>query len=76
MYSLTKLFVAVVALSTFASTNPIADKGDTQNLEARGGCLGYANYNACLAGRHRACPIGAGQATCFATASKVCQQNC
>ncbi|KAI6767672.1 hypothetical protein HG530_005681 [Fusarium avenaceum] len=76
MYSPTKLFVAVMALTTFASATPIAEAADVQNLEARGGCLGYANYNACAAGRRRTCHIGAGQASCFAAASRVCQENC
>ncbi|KAF4985698.1 hypothetical protein FGRMN_11121 [Fusarium graminum] len=76
MYSPAKLIVAVMALTTFASANPIAANSEAQNIEARGNCLGYANYNACAAGRRRSCPIGAGQATCFATASRVCQQNC
>ncbi|KAF4969557.1 hypothetical protein FSARC_3240 [Fusarium sarcochroum] len=75
MYSPTKLFVAAMALTTFASANPIAEKSDSQ-IEARGGCLGYANYAACAAGRRRACPIGAGQSSCFNTASQVCQKNC
>jgi hypothetical protein len=76
LHILQKLFVAVMALTTFASATPIAEAADVQNLEARGNCLGYANYNACAAGRRRTCHIGAGQASCFAAASRVCQENC
>ncbi|KAJ4245215.1 hypothetical protein NW762_014085 [Fusarium torreyae] len=76
MYSPAKFLVAVMALTTFASANPIAENSDAQNLEARAGCLGYANYAACAAGRRASCPLGAGRATCFSTAARVCQENC
>ncbi|KAM0227351.1 hypothetical protein ACHAPO_011598 [Fusarium lateritium] len=76
MYSPAKLLVAVMALATFASASPVAEKNNAQSLEARGGCLGYANYAACASGRRRSCPIGAGQNQCFTAAARVCQENC
>ncbi|KAF0639813.1 hypothetical protein FPSE5266_00702 [Fusarium pseudograminearum] len=76
MYSPTKLFVAFMALTTFATASPIAEKSDTQSLEARGSCFGYANYAACASARRRSCPHGAGQNQCFTAASRACQQNC
>ncbi|KAJ3460489.1 hypothetical protein MRS44_011356 [Fusarium solani] len=44
MYSPAKLFVAVMAFTTVTAAMPAPENTDNQNLEARGGCLGYANY--------------------------------
>ncbi|RGP69688.1 hypothetical protein FSPOR_4500 [Fusarium sporotrichioides] len=76
MYSPAKLFVAVMALTTFAAASPVAEKSNTQNIEARGNCFGYANYAACASARRRSCPHGVGQNQCFTAASRVCQENC
>ncbi|KAI8664221.1 hypothetical protein NCS55_00930200 [Fusarium keratoplasticum] len=76
MYSPAKLFVAIMAFTTVTAAMPAPENADNQNLEARGGCLGYANYSACVTGRRRSCQPGAGQASCFNTAQRVCQANC
>ncbi|RGP80580.1 hypothetical protein FLONG3_1319 [Fusarium longipes] len=76
MYSPTKLFIAAMALTTFASASPVSEKANVQSLEARGSCFGYANYAACASARRRSCPHGAGQNQCFTAASRVCQENC
>ncbi|KAI8663574.1 hypothetical protein NCS57_00958800 [Fusarium keratoplasticum] len=46
MYSPAKLFVAIMAFTTVTAAMPAPENADNQNLEARGGCLGYANYSA------------------------------
>ncbi|KAF4981741.1 hypothetical protein FZEAL_2543 [Fusarium zealandicum] len=76
MYSPAKLLVAAMAFTTLGAAMPTADNADAQNIEVRAGCLGYANYSACVAGRRRACSPGAGFSQCFNTAQRVCQQNC
>ncbi|KAI8665271.1 hypothetical protein NCS56_00962500 [Fusarium sp. Ph1] len=76
MYSPTKLFVAIMAFTTVTAAMPAPENTDNQNLEARGGCLGYANYAACVSGRRRSCQPGSGQASCFNNAQRVCQANC
>ncbi|KAG8677777.1 hypothetical protein FPOAC2_03919 [Fusarium poae] len=76
MYSPAKLFVAAMALTTFASASPVAEKSNAQSLEARGSCFGYANYAACASARRRSCPHGVGQNQCFTAASRACQENC
>ncbi|CAF3433914.1 unnamed protein product [Fusarium graminearum] len=76
MYFLTKFFIAFMALTTFTTASPVAEKSNAQGLEARGSCFGYANYAACASARRRSCPHGAGQNQCFTAASRACQQNC
>ncbi|KAJ4329305.1 hypothetical protein N0V84_000200 [Fusarium piperis] len=75
MCSPVKLFVAIMAFTTVTAAMPAADNADKQDLEARGGCLGYANYAKCIAGRRRLCQPGSGQSSCFNNAQLVCQAN-
>ncbi|KAM0421263.1 hypothetical protein ACHAPT_010985 [Fusarium lateritium] len=76
MYSPAKLLVAVMAFTTVTAAMPAAESADAQNLEARGGCLGYASYSKCVAAKKRACQPGTGMSACFNTAERVCRANC